>query len=260
MDLQLQGKIAIITGGASGIGRAICQTFAEEGAIPVILDRNEELGNQLVQELKTKNQEAFFIKVDLMEETQCKSAIDKVIEKYAKIDCLVNNAGINDSIGTDSTSENFMLSLQKNLVHVFTMLIYSKEHLIASKGNIINIGSKVATTGQGNTSGYAAAKGGIRALTREWALDLLKFGIRVNEVIPAETWTPLYEKWIASLPNPEEKLKQITAKIPLENRMTTPQEIANMVVFLASSRASHITGQHIYVDGGYTHLDRAISN
>jgi L-fucose dehydrogenase len=127
-----------------------------------------------------------------------------------------------------------------------------------SKGSIVNISSKTAETGQGNTSAYAAANGGRNALTREWAVELLKYGIRVNAVIVAECYTPLYENWIKTFDNPAEKLQQINAKIPLENRMTTAEEIANMAVFLLSERSSHTTGQLIYVDGGYTHLDRAL--
>jgi L-fucose dehydrogenase len=259
MNLHLVEKVILVTGGASGIGRAICETFVEEGAIPIMIDRNEALGLALQEDFKQKNKEALFIQTELQDSSSCQMAIEKVIEKYGKIDVLVNNAGINDGVSSDGNPEDFVKSLEKNLVHYFSMLHFAKPHLIASKGNIINISSKVATTGQGNTSGYAAAKGAVNALTREWAVELLKHGIRVNAVIPAETWTPLYESWIASFPHPAEKLHQITSKIPLENRMTTPQEIADMVVFLASARASHITGQWVYVDGGYTHLDRAIS-
>ena len=131
-------------------------------------------------------------------------------------------------------------------------------YLKDAKGAIVNIGSKTAETGQGKTSAYAAANGGRNAFTREWAVELLKYGIRVNAVIVAECFTPLYERWIQTLPNPEEKLKEITAKIPLENRMTTAEEIANAVAFLLSERSSHTTGQLVHVDGGYVHLDRAI--
>ena len=116
----------------------------------------------------------------------------------------------------------------------------------------------MADTGQGGTSAYAAANGGRNALTREWAVELLKYGIRVNAVIVAECYTPLYDKWIKTLPNPEETLAKIYDKIPLGKRMTTAEEIADMVVFLLSKRSSHTTGQIIYVDGGYTHLDRAL--
>ena len=167
---------------------------------------------------------------------------------------------MNDGVGLEHGSpEKFMLSLQKNLSHFYNLAHYALPHLKTTKGNIINIGSKVAVTGQGNTSGYAASKGAIDALTREWAVELLPYSIRVNTVIPAEVWTPLYETWINSLPNPQEKLAQIVSKIPYEKRFTTSEEIAHMAVFLLSDRSSHTTGQIIYVDGGYTHLDRSLT-
>jgi L-fucose dehydrogenase len=132
-------------------------------------------------------------------------------------------------------------------------------HLKSSKGSIVNISSKTAVTGQGGTSGYASAKGAILALTREWAVELVPYGIRVNAVVPAEVMTPLYRQWLNTFPNPEEKLKTIVSKIPLEKRMTSTEDIAAMVVFLISAKAGHITGQHLFVDGGYVHLDRALT-
>jgi L-fucose dehydrogenase len=139
------------------------------------------------------------------------------------------------------------------------MAHYCVPHLKASRGSIVNISSKTAITGQGNTSGYCAAKGAQLALTREWAAALRDDGVRVNAVIPAEVMTPLYARWINSFAHPEEKLAAITAKIPLGQRMTTAEEIAAMVVFLLSAQSSHTTGQWMFVDGGYTHLDRALS-
>jgi L-fucose dehydrogenase len=153
-----------------------------------------------------------------------------------------------------------MASLHKNMVHYYLMAHFALPELKKSKGAIVNISSKTAETGQGNTSAYAAANGGRNALTREWAVELLKYGIRVNAIVVAECWTPLYESWISTLPDPEKKLKEITAKIPLGNRMTTAEEIAAMAAFLLSERSSHTTGQIIHVDGGYVHLDRALVN
>jgi len=171
----------------------------------------------------------------------------------------VNNAGVNDGVNLeDGSYERFMESLHKNLVHYYLLAHYALPLLIKSKGAIVNISSKTAETGQGGTSAYAAANGGRNALTREWAVELLKYGIRVNAIIVAESWTPLYEKWISSLSNPEEKLKEITSKIPLGQRMTTPEEIGNTAAFLLSEKSSHTTGQLIHVDGGYVHLDRAL--
>jgi L-fucose dehydrogenase len=180
------------------------------------------------------------------------------VEKYGRIDVLINNVGVNDGAGLDASIEDFMASLQLNLVSFFVMTKYCLPYIKKSKGNILNIGSKVAITGQGGTSGYAASKGGVLGLTREWAVDLIKDGIRVNALIIAESWTPAYDTWIKTLENGEEKLKSIVKKIPLEHRMTTPQEIANACLFTISDRSSHTTGQYITVDGGYVHLDRSL--
>lgn len=255
MELGLKGKIIIVTGGAKGIGEAITRVLAAEGAFPVILGRNEEDNKNLLQQIGTGGQ----VKAELGHPQSCKEAVEEVIRMYGRIDGIVNNAGVNDGVSLEEGSyEAFMQSLHNNMVHYFLVVQAALKELIKNKGSIVNIGSKVAETGQGGTSGYAAANGGRNALTREWAIDLLKYGIRVNAVIVAECYTPLYDRWIQTLPNPAETLKKITDRIPFENRMTTGEEIANMVVFLLSPRSSHTTGQIIHVDGGYVHLDRAV--
>ena len=185
--------------------------------------------------------------------------MQSVVDKFGRIDGLVNNAGVNDGIGLENGNyKDFMSSLKRNLVHYYLMAHYALPELKKSKGSIVNISSKTAVTGQGGTSGYAASNGGRNALTREWAVELLPYGIRANAVIVAECFTPLYKKWIETFENPQTKLKDITDKIPLENRMTTAEEIGDTVTFLLSEKSSHTTGQLLYVDGGYTHLDRAL--
>jgi L-fucose dehydrogenase len=259
MDLQLQGKIIIVSGGARGIGEGITNILAAEGAIPIIIGRSEEHNMALVKAIQQQGYQADQVVAELTNPTECENAIKKIITKHATIDGLVNNAGENDSIGLEKGNyELFMKSLHKNVVHYYLLAHHALPYLIKSKGNIVNISSKTAETGQGGTSAYAAANGGRNALTREWAVELLKYGIRVNSVIVAECYTPLYERWIQTLPNPEEKLKSIQDKIPLGNRFTTKEEIANTVAFLLSEKSSHTTGQLLYVDGGYVHLDRAL--
>ena len=261
MDLQLKDKVIIVTGGARGIGEGIVRVLAAEGAIPVIVGRNENDNLKLLKELAADNAEIFQVVAELNKPEQSEKAVKEVIEKYGRIDGLVNNAGQNDGVGLEHGNyENFMASLHKNLVHYYLMAHFALPELKKCKGSIVNITSKTAETGQGNTSGYAASNGGRNALTREWAVELLKYGIRVNAIVVAECWTPQYEKWIQTLPNAEEKLKEITSRIPLEKRMTTPEEIASMTAFLLSEKSSHTTGQLIHVDGGYVHLDRALAN
>jgi L-fucose dehydrogenase len=247
MDLQLNRKVIVVTGGASGIGAAIVRAAAAEGAITVVIDRREavEAGHSVI--------------LDLTDPENCRRAVREILEKFGALDALVNNAGVNDRVGLEHGSPDaYVASLERNLFHYYNMAHYSLDALKKSQGVIVNIASKTAVTGQGDTSGYASSKGAILALTREWAVELLPCGIRVNAVVPAEVMTPLYRTWLETFPEPDAKLAQIVSRIPLGKRMTTAEEIASMVVFLLSPKAGHITGQHLYVDGGYVHLDRAL--
>ena len=259
MDLQLKDKVIIVTGGAKGIGFAIADVLSKEGATPFIVGRNEHDNHKAVDTIRSAGGTAFHVVAELTEPEECKKAVQTVIEQAGRIDGVVNNAGVNDGVNLENGSyENFIESLHKNVVHYYLIAHWALPELKKTKGAIVNITSKTAETGQGGTSAYAAANGGRNALTREWAVELLKYRIRVNAVVVAESWTPLYESWIKTLPNPEEKLKEIVSKIPLEQRMTEPEEIANTVAFLLSGKSSHTTGQLIHVDGGYVHLDRAL--
>jgi L-fucose dehydrogenase len=260
MDLQLQDYVVLVTGGAKGIGRSIADVLAAEGAVPVIIGRSAADNEAAVREIAATGAKAHGITAELTDPAQCQQAVEQAIHKFGRIDGVVNNAGINDNINLeDGNVDSFMESLRRNLIHYYEIARHALPALKRSKGAIVNIGSKVAETGQGHTSAYAAANGGRNALTREWAIELGKYGIRVNAVIVAECWTPLYAKWIQSLGDPEGERKKVEQRIPFEKRMTTAEEIANMVVFLLSRRSSHTTGQLIHVDGGYTHLDRAVT-
>jgi L-fucose dehydrogenase len=259
MELNLKNKVIIVTGSAKGIGEGIALGLAQEGAIPIVVGRNEEDNNKVLEKIKSLGGNGFQVTAELTSNEACRMAVDKVAKQFGRIEGLVNNAGVNDGVSLSNGSyEDFVKSLHKNLIHYYLMAHYALPELKKSKGSIVNIGSKTAETGQGNTSAYAASNGGRNALTREWAVELLPFGIRVNAVIVAECFTPLYETWIKTFSHPEEKLQAITNRIPLGKRMTTKEEIANTVLFLLSDRSSHTTGQLVYVDGGYVHLDRAI--
>ena len=260
MDLQLKDKVVIVTGGAKGIGAAIVRACASEGAVPVIVDRDAGAGAQLQSELRSQSMACGLVTVELSTGEDCSRAVDQTLKSFGRLDALVNNAGRNDKVGLEHGSpQEYVASLQRNLLHYYNMAHYALPHMKQAGGAIVNIGSKTAVTGQGNTSGYASSKGAIMALTREWAVELLPYNIRVNTILPAEVMTPLYREWLATFPNPEEKLSAVISKIPLGKRMTTADEIAAMAVFLLSGRSGHTTGQHIFVDGGYSHLDRALT-
>lgn len=257
MNLFLQDKVIIVTGGGSGIGAAISRLLAEEGAIPVIVSnaQPEEMWLAALRELQPQTE---VLLADLCDEQNCQRAVETVQQQFGRIDGLVNNAGINDGVGLEAGRSAFVSSLEKNLIHYYQMTHFCQQALENSRGAIVNIASKTALSGQGGTSGYCAAKGAILSLTREWAVSLRHSGVRVNAVVPAEVMTPLYERWIGTFADPQSELEKITQRIPLGQRMTTPQEIANTVVFLLSPRASHTTGEWLSVDGGYLHLDRAL--
>ena len=257
MDLHLKDKIVIVTGGGAGIGGAISLQLAREGAVPVIFGRSE-LKPAFARELESLCPGHGFHQLDLMDEAACTEAVQATIRQHGGIDGLVNNAGVNDGVPLSAGRAAFMRSLEANLVHCYVMAHLCEEQLKARRGAIVNISSKTALTGQGHTSGYVAAKAGQLGLTREWAAALAPFGVRVNAVLPAEVMTPLYENWLKTLPDPEQALGRITARIPLGQRMTTDLEIADMVLFLLSDRASHTTGQWLHPDGGYVHLDRML--
>ncbi len=259
MDLGLKDKVIIVTGGTQGIGEAVSTRVAEEGGIPVFIGRTAGHGESLLAELSARGLKGYYIQADLTDPAACERAAVETVQRFGGIYGLVNNAGGNDGIGLEKgTAEAFSASVSRNLLHYYNMAHYSLPALIKSKGAIVNVSSKTALTGQGGTSGYTAAKGAQLSLTREWAVELLPYGIRVNAIIPAEVWTPLYKRWIDTFEEPEKALAHITEKIPLGKRMTTALEIADTVVFLLSERASHTTGQWLFVDGGYTHLDRAL--
>ncbi len=258
MDLGLKDKVVVVTGGGSGIGAAISTVLAEEGAIPVIYARRAPEGGFL-DRLSALSPRAGWVKADLSRDDDCRAAVAETHARWGRVDALVNNAGANDGVGLDAGPEAFRASLEQNLIHYYTLVHLLRDDLKATKGAIVNISSKTAVTGQGGTSAYVAAKAAQLGLTREWAAAFAGDGVRVNAVIPAEVMTPLYDRWLNTLPDREAKLAEITARIPLGQRMTLDREMADTVVFALSPRAGHTTGQWLFVDGGYTHLDRALS-
>src|SRR6516164_9730272 len=235
MDLQLKDKVVLITGGAKGIGAAIARGCAREGAIPVFVDKDADAAKQLHEELSTRGAKSSAISTDVVPAENCAAVVEQTVGEFGGLDVLVNNVGVTDKVGLEHGSpEKYLKSLELNLLHYYNMAHYDLPALQKSQGAILS-------------------------LTRDWACELLPYGMRVNAIVPAEVMTPLYKWWLNTFPNPEEKLKHIVSKIPLGKRMTQPEEIAAMALFLISPQASHVTGQHVLVDGGYVHLDRALT-
>jgi NAD(P)-dependent dehydrogenase (short-subunit alcohol dehydrogenase family) len=260
MDLQLRDRVVLVTGGASGIGAAIARSLVQEGAAAAIVDRCEKTAHTLQSELQALGGSVLVVGADVTSSGNCRRAVDETLREFRRLDALVNNAGVNDRVGLEKGSpEEFVASLERNLFHYYNMAHYALPALKDARGTILNIASKTAVIGQGGTSGYASAKGAILALTREWAVELIPHNIRVNAIVPAEVMTPGYEHWLETFPNPETKLSNIMSRIPLGRRMTAPEDIAAAALFLISCRSGHITGQHVFVDGGYVHLDRALT-
>lgn len=260
MDLHLKNKVVLVTGGAGNegsIGQTIVMTLAKEGAIPVIMDRNDR-GFGYAKTLQDQGIDCLFFQTDLAKPEEIEKNMKLITDHYGRLDAVINNVGVNDGAGLDASLDEFMYSLHLNLISYYVVVKHALPLLKRNRGNILNIGSKVALTGQGGTSGYAASKGGVLGLTREWSVDLIKDRIRCNALIIAESLTPAYRSWLRTLDYGDAKLKEIENKIPLENRTTHPQEIADTALFLISEKSSHTTGQFVFVDGGYVHLDRAL--
>jgi len=252
MNLGLEGKVVLISGAGRGIGAATARLFAAEGARVMVVDRDAAPAEAVAVEIRGRAWVA-----DLTDDAACARAVESTVAAEGRLDILVNNAGVNDGVALSASPAEFLNSLRRNLLPAYALTHFARPHLVAARGAIVNLGSKVAETGQGGTSGYAAAKGAMLALTREWALALAGDGVRVNAVIPAECDTEQYQRWFATQPDPAVARAKIGALVPLGHRLTTPEELAAAIVWIASPRASHVTGQFFHVDGGYTHLDRA---
>jgi len=247
---RLEGKVAIVTGGGSGIGRASAIRFAKEGAKVVVGDWSEEWGEETASAIKAGGGEAIFVKTDVSSEDDVKKMIQTTVNTYGKLDILFNNAGIlevEDVAITDCTAANFDKVISINLRSAFLGIKYAiPEMLKTGGGSIVNTASGAARDGWPHIPAYSAAKGGITALSRQVAADFTTRSIRINCILPGLTKTRLLEDLQRGNP---EVYDQLLALEP-SGRFGTPEEIANVALFLASDESSYMTGAELFVGGG----------
>lgn len=251
--MGLNGKVAIITGGASGIGAKISEVFAENGASVIIADINKELGVKVCKSLKSSSYICNFVPCDITKYNQCEGFIKYCVRTFGKIDIVVNCAGIVLTSSIEQTSlEEWRRVMETNLYGAFFISKFAIPHLKKTKGCIINIASIAGLVGFRGLSAYCASKGGLIALSRSLALELAEYGVRVNCICPGTVDTPFMKQLIEQSKNKEAARAHFEKKTPLK-RPATPAEIASLALYLADeSQSSYMTGSIITIDGGYT--------
>ncbi len=248
---SLNNKVALVTGGGSGIGRAICEVMAREGASVVVVDFNAEAGQQAANELQQGGCESLFVQADLTRDEQVEAMVSACLERFGRLDCACNNAALSKGRGPieDFSRDEFEFALEYSLVNTWLSMKYEIAAMRqAGRGAIVNISSNASLKGDPHNTPYATAKGGVNTLTMSSAGELARAGIRLNAVSPGVIRTPGVQKYIDDNPSVEKAMNRASAI----GRMGEPEEIAEAVAFLCSDRASFITGQILSVDGGAT--------
>ncbi|MEM6628275.1 MAG: glucose 1-dehydrogenase [Bacteroidota bacterium] len=255
---DLSGKVALVTGGASGIGEAICKAYYQQGAIVYVLDINQEEGEQLVSKVDPSKERLKFRLCDVTQSSETQALFQRIYEVENQLDILVNNAGI-AHIGTvESTSEeDFERITQVNVNGVFYCIKAAIPWMKKQGGGcIINMASVVAMVGLQDRFAYTTSKGAVLAMTYEVAKDYLAENIRCNSISPARIHTPFIDGYLAkTYPGKEEEMFQILSKTQPIGRMGTPKEVAALAVYLASDEAAFITGSNFPIDGGFVTLN-----
>jgi NAD(P)-dependent dehydrogenase (short-subunit alcohol dehydrogenase family) len=251
--MNFQGKVAVVTGAAKGIGRATAMAFAQSGAQVAILDMDKEGGEKVVQEIRQDHGEAMLLLTDISKEQDVQAAMEKTISSWGHIDILVNNAGVYfQANAVDTPQEAWNKVLAVNLTGAYLCTKYAVREMIKRGGGVvINVGSEAGLVGIKGQVAYNVSKGGIIALTRSCAVDFADMGVRVNCVCPGTTFTPLVQTAINRAPDPAAARRALEERRPL-NRLGRPEEIAAAILFMASDEVGYATGAILSVDGGFT--------
>lgn len=251
--MRMQGKVAIITGGAVGIGRATALLFGREGAKLVIADMDAEKGTEFEGTLKEMGLEGFFVKADVRESGEVEGVVEATMKRFGRIDTLVNNAGVAASIPVvELSEEDWDRIVDTNLKGTYLCCKYAIPKMIeGGGGTIVNLGSVHGLVGKARVAAYNAAKAGVINLTRNMALDYAPHNIRVNAVCPGYVETEMVRRAINRNENPAKAYEELVQLHPM-GRLGRPEEIAHAILFLASDESSFATGSSLVIDGGYT--------
>lgn len=251
--MRLQGRVAVVTGGSLGIGRATVLGLAREGAAVALAGRDEERGGAATKEVEAQGGEALFVRTDVSHENEVAALMERVRERWGRLDVLVNNAGIHLAGGVVATSlDDWRRVLDVNLTGAFLCTKHAVPLMVrAGGGVIVNVSSEAGLVGIAEQVAYNVSKAGLIGLTRSCAVDLADHGIRVNCVCPGTTETPLVDEAVGRTPDPTAARRNLAERRPL-GRLGTPDEIASAIVYLASDEAAYATGAVLSVDGGYT--------
>jgi NAD(P)-dependent dehydrogenase (short-subunit alcohol dehydrogenase family) len=251
--MRLQGKIAAITGAATGLGEATALLFAEEGAHVVVADFDDAGGERTVSEIRKKGAEALFVHADISKESDARGIAEEAVRVFGGIDVLVNNAAVFVLKGFDATVAEWQRSLGINVIGTALVTKYVAEVMKKNgRGAIVNLSSISAWIAQSNMFAYSSTKAAILQMTRNMAMDLALYGIRVNAVCPGTIMTAAVRRYMQERGMTLDQLNAEEGAKTLLKRVGQQREVANAILFLASDDASYITGTHLMVDGGYT--------